>query len=65
MKRHDLTRHLARHGCVKFREGGNHTIWKNMADGRKVPVPRHNELREETAQEIRKQLGVPDPRNRP
>ncbi len=29
MKRADLIRHLEQHGCVLFREGGNHSIYLN------------------------------------
>ena len=62
MKRHDLLRHLKKHGCVEFREEGNHTIYKNEQNRHKSPIPRHNEIGEITAREICKQLGIPDPR---
>ena len=34
MKRHDLVRHLERHGCHLDREGANHSIYRNPANGR-------------------------------
>lgn len=61
MKRADLIRHVERHGCRFEREGGNHTIYRNPANGRCVPVPRHREVKETTARTICEQLGIPSP----
>ncbi|MGO4884142.1 MAG: type II toxin-antitoxin system HicA family toxin [Bryobacteraceae bacterium] len=44
MKRIDLIRHLERHGCDLFREGGNHTIYVNRGARRSSAVPRHREV---------------------
>ena len=46
MKRVDLIRHLARHGCYLDREGANHAIYRNPANGRCAAVPRHREIKE-------------------
>jgi predicted RNA binding protein YcfA (HicA-like mRNA interferase family) len=45
MKRRDLIRHLESNDCVFFREGANHTIYKNMATGAMSAVPRHREIK--------------------
>jgi mRNA interferase HicA len=48
LKRFDLERHLGAHGCTLAREGGNHAIWRNPANGKVAPVPRHREVKEGT-----------------
>jgi mRNA interferase HicA len=52
VKRLDLERHLRAHGCFLAREGGNHPIWKNPANGKVAPFPRHREVKEGTARAI-------------
>ncbi len=32
MKRRDLIRHIERHGCERFREGGSHSIYINRGE---------------------------------
>ncbi|MFV2067795.1 MAG: type II toxin-antitoxin system HicA family toxin [Pirellulales bacterium] len=61
MKRHDLIRHLERAGCLLDREGASHSIYRNSANGRCAPVPRHREIKETTARAICDQLGIPRP----
>jgi predicted RNA binding protein YcfA (HicA-like mRNA interferase family) len=61
MKRAELLRHLAAHGCQLFREGGRHSIYWNPANRKTTAVPRHNEIVEPTAARICKDLGVPKP----
>ncbi len=51
-------RDLAHHGCYLKRHGANHDIYINPANGRVVPVPRHNEIKNTLARAIRKQLGL-------
>lgn len=46
VKLNDLERHLRECGCRFEREGGNHTLWKNPANGNVAPVPRHREVKE-------------------
>lgn len=59
MKRLDLVRHLAAHGCMLLREGANHSIFLNPANQAQTAVPRHREIGEHTARGICKQLGIP------
>lgn len=59
MKRTDLVRHLERTGCVLFREGGKHSVYKNAKSGQMTAVPRHREIKEYLAKKICDDLGVP------
>jgi hypothetical protein len=43
------------------REGGNHSIYRNPANGRCTSVPRHREIKPTTARTICDQLGIPRP----
>jgi predicted RNA binding protein YcfA (HicA-like mRNA interferase family) len=61
MKRRALLRHLVDQGCVFVREGGDHSIWENPANGRRTSVPRHREIPHFTARRICRQLAIPDP----
>lgn len=61
MKLRDLQRHLTAHGCHFEREGGNHAIWKNPANGKVAPVPRHRDVREGTVHNVCRQLEIPRP----
>lgn len=61
MDRRKLIRHFEDHGCEFVREGGNHTIYRNPANGRIRSVPRHREVKNTTAREICKGLGIPMP----
>jgi len=60
MKRSSLIRHLSKHGCELLREGGRHSIWKNMRTGDMAAVPRHTEIKEFMAKKICRDLGVPE-----
>lgn len=59
MKRRDLVRHLERHGCELFREGGRHSVFVNRTAGKSAAVPRHREINEHLARRIFKDLDVP------
>lgn len=61
MKLKELERHLRAHGCALGREGGRHTIWVNPAKHKITSVPRHREIKENTARAICKQLEIPLP----
>jgi mRNA interferase HicA len=61
MKLRDLIRDLERHGCEKFREGGNHTVYVNRARQKVTAVPRHREVNEFLAKKICQDLEVPKP----
>ena len=58
MKRVDLVRHLVSQGCYLDREGANHSIFRNPANGRCAAVPRHREIKDTTARGICDQLGI-------
>ena len=59
MKRRDLIRHLTANGCELLREGGNHSWWRNPSQNRHSAVPRHNEISDDLAKKICKDLGIP------
>lgn len=61
MKRRELLRHLESHGCQLDREGANHSIYRNAANGRCAAVPRHTEVKDTVARTICDQLAVPRP----
>jgi mRNA interferase HicA len=61
MKRSDLLRHLASHGCRFVRQGSRHTIVTNPANGVRTAVPRHCEIPERLTHAICRQLGIPVP----
>ena len=52
MKRKDLVRHLERHGCELFREGGRHTVFVNRSARKTSVVPRHREINDFLARKI-------------
>jgi mRNA interferase HicA len=59
VKRRDLIRHIEHHGCELLREGGNHSIYVNRKARRASSVPRHNEINNDLARKICKDLEVP------
>jgi mRNA interferase HicA len=59
MKRRDLLRHLQANECYFVREGGNHSIYQNIINGRRAGIPRHNEIKDPTVKAICKQLDIP------
>jgi len=61
MKLADLLRYLTANGCTLAREGSNHSIWKNPANGKVTSIPRHREIKDPTAWAICRQLGIPKP----
>jgi len=61
VKRVDLIRHLEQHGCVLFREGGNHSIYVNRRARKSSSVPRHREIDEFLARKICRDLEIPMP----
>jgi mRNA interferase HicA len=58
MKRQDFIRELEQSGCVLHRNGAKHDIYRNPANERKAPVPRHREIGDSLCRLIRRQLGV-------
>ncbi len=61
MKRIDLIRHLEQHGCVLFREGGNHSVYINRRTRKSSSVPRHREINDFLAKKICRDLEIPMP----
>lgn len=55
MKRNDLIKQLEALGAI-FKEGGKHT--KVYLNGKQSTIPRHKEIKENTAKAIMKQLEV-------
>jgi len=63
VKLRDFERLLADHGCEKVRDRGKNTVWRNQ-HGAVAAVPRHAEIKKNTARGICKDLGI-DPRKVP
>jgi len=61
MKRRDLLLYLRQQGCQLLREGREHSIWENPANGHRTAIPRHREINDFTAAGICRQLGVSFP----
>ena len=59
MKRRALLRHLRAHGCQLLREGGRHSWWHNPTLNKRSAVPRHNDIDEDLARKICRDLGIP------
>ena len=59
MKRNRLIKHLAKHGCVLLREGGNHSIYTNPSNSKQSAVGRHRELSDLLCKKICRQLEIP------
>jgi len=57
MKRHQLVKHLRKHGAFLLREGRRHSIYQR--GNFKTQVPRHNEIVDELARKICKDLDIP------
>lgn len=54
MKLRDLLRELTNAGCVLKGHGGREDLLLNPRNGRKEPVPRHEEVKNPLADVIRK-----------
>jgi predicted RNA binding protein YcfA (HicA-like mRNA interferase family) len=61
MKRTDLIRHLAQHGCQFLREGGRHSVYWNPSNRLTAAVPRHIEIVLPVAHRVCRDLGIPKP----
>jgi len=60
VKRGDLLRHLRQHGCHLKREGGSHSLWTNPRTGAVEAIPRHNEISDQLARRVCRNLSVPE-----
>ncbi len=58
MKRKEFIRELNAAGCYLKRHGNRHDIYENPKNGNKAPVPRHNEIKNDLCDLIRKQLRI-------
>jgi hypothetical protein len=58
MNRRQFIRELVQAGCHLLRNGKRHDIYRNPANGRQAPVPRHREIKDSLCQLIRHQLGL-------
>jgi len=58
MKRGDLLRHLRANGCRLLREGARHSWWHNLGQNKRSAVPRHNEIDDDLARKICRDLGI-------
>jgi predicted RNA binding protein YcfA (HicA-like mRNA interferase family) len=56
MKRKELLKKIASSGCVLVRHGGRHDLYANPKTGKKQPIPRHDEIDENLAKHIIKEL---------
>ena len=60
MKRTKLVKFLEKNGCIFVREGGSHTLFRNISNGKISTVPRHPDIKENLCRKICKDLGIPD-----
>ncbi len=56
MKRKDLIKELIAEGCYLKRHGKKHDIYANPRNGKKVPIPRHSEIKESLCKLIKNQI---------
>ena len=59
MKRAQLLSHLKKYGCIIIRNGSNHDIYQNPANGKISAIGRHAELDNLYCRIICKQLQIP------
>ncbi len=59
MKRTRFLRYLREQGCQFEREGARHSWWLNLQSNKRSAVPRHNEIVDQLARKICKDLGIP------
>ncbi len=52
MKRRDLIRHLEKHDSYLVWEGTNHTVYKNIKNGKLTAIPRHREIKNSLCRKI-------------
>ncbi|MEN8615500.1 type II toxin-antitoxin system HicA family toxin [Dehalogenimonas sp. THU2] len=57
MKRRDLVKHIENHGAFLLREGGRHSIYQKGKH--RSAIPRHNEIDDELAKKICRDLYIP------
>ena len=60
MKRNKFIKYLEKKNCAIIREGGSHTLYKNISNSQMSTVPRHTDIKENLCRKICKDLGIPD-----
>ncbi|MGD9994160.1 MAG: type II toxin-antitoxin system HicA family toxin [Salinivirgaceae bacterium] len=60
MKRNKLLKYLVKNQCILVREGGKHSLYKNLLNGKLTTVPRHPDIKEGLCRKICKDLDLPD-----
>ena len=58
VKRRDFLKELHRNGIIVLEHGGRHAKLLNPRNHKTAPIPRHGEINDFTAKQIRKQLGI-------
>jgi hypothetical protein len=61
MRRRDLLRHLARHGCEMLREGSKHTVYVNRQARTVSTIPGYHEIKEVLVKKRCQDLEIPEP----
>ncbi|HMT07414.1 MAG TPA: type II toxin-antitoxin system HicA family toxin [Pyrinomonadaceae bacterium] len=61
MKLKELIRHLEQRNCLFYREGGSHTVYKNVRSGKLTAIPRHREIKDKLVKKICEDLGIDTP----
>ncbi|MBP7866855.1 MAG: type II toxin-antitoxin system HicA family toxin [Acidobacteria bacterium] len=56
MKRKTLIRKILDAGCRLIRHGSRHDLYQNPVTGKQQPVPRHDEIDENLARHILREL---------
>jgi len=60
MKRNKLVTYLKKNGCAFLREGGSHSLYRNISSGKISTIPRHPDIKENLCRKICKDLGIQD-----
>ena len=60
MKQNKFIKYLEQNNCHLVREGGRHSLYKNISTGEMSTVPRHSDIKESLCRKICKDLNVPD-----
>jgi mRNA interferase HicA len=58
MKHVYFLKYLRKNGCELLREGARHSWWVNTSNNHRSSVPRHNEIIDQLAIKICKDLGI-------
>jgi predicted RNA binding protein YcfA (HicA-like mRNA interferase family) len=56
MKRNDFLKILKEKGIIFFKHGTNHDIFLHQKTGKKIPIPRHTEIKNTTVLRILKEI---------